>query len=490
MKSKKEKIAYFNSKASDRERWRAKNRYYHSSVGKLIDFLVPQGKSVLDIGCGTGSLEFCLKRENMVGVDFAPEMLAVARDRMDLGIGARFIEDDVEDLKLKQQFDYVILSDLIGELQDVWEAIRNLHKVTHDESRIIITYYNALWEPVLKLAEKVGWKMPQDYQNWLSLQNIENLMRLNDFEIISSGYDLLLPKYIPGLSHIINKYIAKLPLVNQLCLSNYIVARPAKKSPLPVELPSVTVLIPCRNEKGNIENGVQRVPMMGRHTEILFVDGNSNDGTVEEIERVIAKYKGKLDIKLLHQVDPGSSDGAGHGKMLKLGKGDAVRKGFLRANGDILMILDADLTVPPEDLPKFYHALLESKGEFINGSRLVYPMEKEAMRSLNKIANKFFGMMFSWLLGQQVTDTLCGTKALYKKDYLKIVEGRAFFGDFDPFGDFDLLFGAAKQNLQIREVPIRYRERVYGDIKIERFKHGLLLFKMTWIAMKKLKFRW
>lgn len=490
MKSKQEKIDYSNAMASEREMWRARNRYYHASLAKLVDFLIPGGKSVLDLGCSTGSLLVSLERNNAVGLDFSAEMLAVARHRTDLPEGIRFIEGDVEQLELTEKFDYVLLSDVIGELQDVWVAIRNLHLVTHEDSRVIITYYNALWEPVLKLAEKFGWKMPQDYQNWLSLRNIENLLRLNDFEVISSGYDLLLPKYIPCLSLLINKYIAKLPIVNQLCLSNYIVARPQRKNDPPVSDPTVTVLIPCRNEKGNIENAVKRVPALGSHTEILFVDGNSNDGTVEEIERLIRKYEGRKDIKLMHQVPPGSEDGAGHGRMLKLGKGDAVRKGFLRANGDILMILDADLTVPPEDLPKFYHALVESKGEFINGSRLVYPMEKEAMRFLNKIANKFFGVMFSWLLGQQVTDTLCGTKALYKKDYLKIVEGREFFGDFDPFGDFDLLFGAAKQNLQIREVPIRYRERVYGDIKIERFKHGILLFKMTWIAMKKLKFRW
>jgi ubiquinone/menaquinone biosynthesis C-methylase UbiE/glycosyltransferase involved in cell wall biosynthesis len=490
MKSKAEKISYFNAIAKNRDKWRARNKYYHDHLEDVLKFFISPEKSVLDLGCGTGELLYKLNQPNSIGIDFSEEMIAIARERSKDSKNTAFIVADAEQLELAKTFDYVILSDLLGELQDIWAALQGVQKITSEDSRIIITYYNTFWEPLLKLGEKIGLKMPQDYQNWLSLKNIENLLWLNNFEVIHSGYSLLLPINIPLISKLVNKFLAHLPLLNSMCLSNHLVARKIpgpKKEDLPE--PSVTVLIPCRNEKGNIENAVKRTPQMGRHTEILFVDGNSNDGTVEEIERVIAQYGDKLDIKLMHQVPPGSEDGAGHGKMLKLGKGDAVRKGFDAGQGDILMILDADLTVPPEDLPKFYQALVENKGEFINGSRLVYPMEKEAMRFLNKLANKFFGVLFTWLIGQEVTDTLCGTKALYKKDYLKIVKGRKYFGDFDPFGDFDLLFGAAKQNLRIAEVPIKYKERVYGDIKIERFKHGLLLFKMSWIAMKKLKFR-
>jgi glycosyltransferase involved in cell wall biosynthesis len=225
---------------------------------------------------------------------------------------------------------------------------------------------------------------------------------------------------------------------------------------------------------------------MGSHTELIFVDGDSTDGTVEKIEELIEKHRGKKDIKLIHQV-PRGSDEAHTGKMLKLGKGDAVRKGFDAASGDILMILDSDLTVPPSELPKFYRAMAEGRGEFINGTRLVYDMEAGAMRFLNMLANHAFSILFTWLLEQRIKDTLCGTKVLSKSDYESIRANRAYFGDFDPFGDFDLLFGAALLNLKIVEVPIRYRARTYGDIKIERWKHGLLLLRMSWIAAKKLK---
>ncbi|MBM3395148.1 MAG: glycosyltransferase family 2 protein, partial [Betaproteobacteria bacterium] len=235
---------------------------------------------------------------------------------------------------------------------------------------------------------------------------------------------------------------------------------------------SVTVVIPCRNEQGNIEAAIRRLPAFGSSQEVLFVEGNSTDGTREEIERVIRAYPGRT-IRLLAQ--PGK------------GKGDAVRTGFAQATGDVLMILDADLTMPPEDLPKFYRALIGGKGEFINGCRLVYPMEQQAMRMLNLLGNKFFSLAFSWLLNQRIKDTLCGTKVLSREDYRRIADNRAYFGDFDPFGDFDLLFGASKLNLKIVEVPIRYRARSYGETNIRRFAHGWLLLKMTVYAFFKLK---
>ena len=233
-----------------------------------------------------------------------------------------------------------------------------------------------------------------------------------------------------------------------------------------------SVVVPCRNERGNIEGAVLRTPVLAKWQEIIFVEGNSTDGTYEECERVRAAYPDH-NIQVMRQ----------SGK----GKGDAVRKGFAAARGDILVILDADLTVPPESLPKFVTALTQGKGEFINGSRLVYPFESGAMRFLNTLANRSFAAIFSWLLNQRFTDTLCGTKVLRKSHYDKIVANRGYFGDFDPFGDFDLIFGAAKLNLKIIEVPIRYADRRYGETNISRFRHGWLLLRMVAFAFRKMK---
>jgi glycosyltransferase involved in cell wall biosynthesis len=212
---------------------------------------------------------------------------------------------------------------------------------------------------------------------------------------------------------------------------------------------------------------------MGRGTELVFVEGHSTDDTLAAIEREIARHP-ERSARVVRQ------NGTG--------KGDAVRLGFEHAGGDVLMILDADLTVAPEDLPRFLSALRSGKGEFINGVRLVYPMQKQAMRFLNLIGNKFFSLAFSWLLGQSIKDTLCGTKVLWATDYRRIATQRAYFGEFDPFGDFDLLFGAAKLNLKIVDMPIRYRERTYGTTNIQRWRHGLLLLKMVLFAARRIKF--
>jgi SAM-dependent methyltransferase len=489
MLSKQEKIAHYDRLADERDGWRQRNAYYYAELEGFIANLVPRGRRVLELGCGTGELLAALAPAYGVGLDFAPRMVTAATRKHAGNENLAFRVEDIEALATNETFDYVVMSDTIGELTDTWQAMRNLHQVTGPDSRVVITYFNALWEPVLRLGEAFGWKMPQDFQNWLSLADIRNLLYLNGFESVRFGYQLLLPKPVPLLAPLANRYLARLPLVERLALVTYVVARPLERPAPPPVAPRVSVVIPCRNERGNIRAAVERVPAMGAHTELIFVDGNSSDGTVDEIERLIDVYRDDKDIRLIHQVPPGSADGSGHGRMLRLGKGDAVRKGFAAATGDMLMILDADLTVPPEDLPKFYHALVERRGEFINGTRLVYPMEEDAMRFLNKIANKLFGVLFSWLLEQPVKDTLCGTKVLMRDDYERISAGRAYFGDFDPFGDFDLLFGATRLNLRIVEVPIRYRQRVYGDIKIERFKHGLQLLRMCWVAMKKLKFR-
>lgn len=492
MKSLTEKIDHFNSIAPQRKHWREKNAYYYSELEKILKFIIPRGKKVMELGCGTGELLNSVEPGHGVGIDFSEGMIRIARERFPY-IGFRV--DNAEDLHEREKFEYIIMSDLIGELTDVWQAFRELRKVTDEDSRVVITYYNYLWEPIIRLAERFKLKMPQDYQNWLSIPDIENILLLNGYEVVKKGYRLLIPVQIPLISNFMNRYLAILPFFKKLCMVQYIVAKESQSSSgKHLNDYKVSVIIPCRNEKGNIEGAVERLPEMGKHTELIFVDGNSTDGTVEKIEEMISRYEGEKDIKLIHQIPKEAEDKdlkddlvTPPNKMLKLGKGDAVRKGFDAASGDILMILDSDLTVPPEDLPKFYFAIAEGRGEFINATRLVYQMEEQAMRTLNLLGNKFFSWLFTWLLEQRIKDTLCGTKVLFKKDYEKIKEGRVYFGDFDPFGDFDLLFGAAKLNLKIVEVPIRYRRRTYGEIKIERFKHGLILLRMSLVAFKKLK---
>lgn len=468
--TKKEMINYFDSIASKRDQWKKKNWLYYDDLTKLLNFLIPPAKTVLEIGCGTGDFIDALNPGRGVGADISSKMIQIARRKYP---HHTFIEMDAENITLNEKFDYVLMSDLIGHLIDVQRAFQEINKVIDERSRIIITYYNFFWEPILRLAEKLKVKMPQHRQNWLNKNDIENLLYLSDLEIIKSGQRFLFPKYIPFISNLFNRYVSQFPLLKKLCIYQYFIAKKKIAKPQDYQY-SISVIIPARNERKNIENAVLRMPQMGTHTEIIFIEGNSTDGTREEIETVVEKYKEKMDIKFAIQ------DGQG--------KGDAVRKGFSMAKGDILCILDADLTVPPEELPKFYEVLASGKGEFVNGSRLVYPMEKEAMRSLNIAANKIFSIMFTWLLDQKFKDTLCGTKAIFRKDYETLIKHRIYFGNLDPFGDFDLIFGASKMSLKIVEIPIKYKERTYGATNISRFKHGFMLLKMCFSAMRKIKF--
>jgi 2-polyprenyl-3-methyl-5-hydroxy-6-metoxy-1,4-benzoquinol methylase len=467
-KRKKEIVERFDQFAKKRLGWINRNRYYYEEQRRYFKFLIPESLSVLEVGCGTGDLLNALKPGRGVGIDFSREMTAIARERFP---HLEFKQIDVEVLEpWGETFDIIILADVIGHLQDIEETFRRLGPFCKPDTRIIISYYNFLWEPILKIGEWLRFKMPQQQQNWLTAEDIGNLLFLTHYQVIKIESRLLLPKRIPIVSHFLNTYAAPLPGIRKLNLCHYIVARPMGKRAQRDF--TVSILIPCRNEKGNVEEAVKRIPSFGTHQEIIFVEGGSTDGTKEEIERVIRQYPNKT-LRLLIQ------DGKG--------KGDAVRKGFAHATGDILMILDGDLAVPPEDLVKFYNAISDNLGEFINGCRLVYPMEKQAMRFLNLLGNKFFSIMFTWILNQRFKDTLCGTKVLFKKDYEKIQANRNYFGEFDPFGDFDLILGAVKQNLKVVEIPIRYRERTYGATNIRRFKHGWLLLKMTLFAFRKIK---
>jgi SAM-dependent methyltransferase len=463
---------HFDRIATERDAARTRYRFYYDDLYGFIRSQVPPGSTVLDLGCGDGTLLASLRPAQGVGIDFS---LASVREARRTHPHLQFICADVERLPLSASFDYVIVSNVVGYLIDVQEFFQALGRLVHPSTRVIVAYYNFAWEPLLRLAESIGLKTPQPLQSWLSNAGLANVVELADFELVKAGYRTPIPVGPARLTLPINTLLSAVPLVRRLGLVSYLTARPRKGQVAPRHPdPTCTVVIPTRNERGNIRGAVERLPRLGSHTEVIFVEGHSTDGTAEEIEAVIAEHP-ELDLKMTRQ------EGAG--------KGDAVRRGFELASGDVLMILDADLTVPPEDLTKFWRALVEERGEFINGTRLVYPMENNAMRLANVAGNKLFSLVFSWILGERVTDTLCGTKVLWAADYRRIASNRQVFGDFDPFGDFDLLFGAANLGLKIREVPVRYRERRYGTTNIDRWRHGLLLARMAIIGARKLRFR-
>jgi SAM-dependent methyltransferase len=467
-------IQHFDNLAAKRGSWITKNNTYYQDLLNFYQYIISPNKNVLEIGCGTGYILANLKPNNGTGIDFSPKMIDTAKQKyrkLDLFVNnAENINKQVK----KNKYDYIIISDTIGYLNDVQKVLSEIYKLSNSNTRIIINFHNYFWLPLLNLAERLGLMMPSLQSNWLNTNDILNLLNISGFSVIKHGKRFLFPFNVPFVTPLINKYVSQIPFVNNFCLTNYIIARPNILKFGPKHQPKVSVIIPARNERGNIEDAVRQIPNMGKLTEIIFVEGHSKDNTWDEIKRVQKKYQNKRLIKCYQQKG--------------IGKADAVRLGFSKAAGDILMILDADLTVTPSDLTKFYTVIVNGKGEFINGSRLVYPLEKDSMRLLNIVGNKLFSKAFTWLLGQPIKDTLCGTKVLFADNYKKLSDNRTYFGDFDPFGDFDLLFGASKLNLQLVEVPVRYKARSYGSTQISRFKHGWLLLRMVMFAMNKIKF--
>jgi len=370
--------------------------------------------------------------------------------------------------------DYILLDGTLHYERDIQSLLERIAGQCLNHTRLVVTFYSALWKPFISFATFLGLRGKLPEENWIAPEDVNNLLLLSGFEQVRSESRILFPVYIPIVSNLINRYLAPLPLFRAFNVVTFIVARPITTLSEPEWKPSVSVVVAARNEEGNIEEIIRRLPKMGPDDELILIEGNSTDNTWEKIQETYKLHKHKINMQI------GQQDG--------LGKGDAVRKGFGMARKDILMILDADLTVPPEDLPKFYKAIVSGKGEYINGSRLVYPMEEKAMRFFNIIGNKFFALAFSFVLGQRFKDTLCGTKVLTNENYQKLARHREFFGDFDPFGDFDLIFGSSRMCLKIVEVPISYRERTYGNTNISRWSHGVLLLKMLVFAARKIKF--
>jgi SAM-dependent methyltransferase len=438
--------------------------------------LVPSDAAVLEVGSGDGSLLAALPNARRLGIDYLPEMVARAAAQHPE------IRFEVGDITAPgpdrlgappETWDAILCDRLCHSVLDVRGLLAGMKRRLAPDGRIYLTAFNYLWEVPVRLAELAGWKRPSPTSNWLSDSDFRNLFDVTGLEVVRFEDRLLMPLPVPGLATAVNRYLVRAPGMQHASLYRVYVLRDRGEVPVSRRA-KVSVIVPARNEAGNVSAAVARTPVMGTGTELVFVEGHSTDDTWATIQKTMQGYQGPLELKAFQQT----------GK----GKGDAVRLGFSQATGDILMILDADLTVPPEELPIFHDVIAGGHADFVQGTRLVYPMEPGAMRFFNKLGNVAFSQLFTYLLQQPIKDTLCGTKVLWRKDYERIAAGRSYFGDFDPFGDFDLIFGAARLGLKIAEIPVRYRDRTYGETNIQRWKHGLLLLKMSAVAARKIKF--
>ena len=461
---------YFRRMSFEPPRHPAARDFLDEDLRATLRRWIPADASVLEVGCRTGDLIAALPNRERVGIAPSTDLAEEAQRRHP---EIAFEVGKVERLPPGQKFDAVICDRLCHTVTDVRAWLESLRDRLTEHGLIYLTTYNYLWEFAARAAEMVGWKTPSPTSNWLSDSDFHNLFNITGLEMVRFDDRLLLPLQVPALAALVNRYLAKLPLVQRFSLYRLYALRRRDPTAAARAL-SVSVVVPTRNEAGNVAAAIERTPVMGSSTELIFVEGGSSDGTWETIEKAIQNYQGPLKLSAYQQT----------GK----GKGDAVRLGFGKASGDVLMILDADLTVPPEELPVFYEVIARGLGDFVQGTRLVYPMQPGAMRFFNRIGNHAFSHLFTYLLQQPIKDTLCGTKVLRRRDYERLAAARHVFGDFDPFGDFDLIFGAARLNLKIVEIPVRYQERLYGSTNISRWKHGWLLLKMSAVAASKLKY--
>jgi SAM-dependent methyltransferase len=450
---------YFDALADRWDRYRSRNAYYHRTQRALFRTYIPEGLTVLEIGCATGDVLAAVRPEHGLGIDLSPGMVARAQAKHP---HLSFIEADGVFFDTEARFDCIILNNLLEYVEDIQGLFENCRRLLTPRGRILITTLNPLWTPVLSMGTRMGLSTPDAQRSFVTGQDASNLLSLNGFEVVKLVRRMLLPKQIPLLTPIVNMVAAHTPLLRRLCITEFLVARPLVRG----GEHSVSVVVPCYNEADNIEQCVRRVPFMGSHTEVIVVDDGSQDGTAE---RVTAALNPDVDVRCI-------SYRPNRGKL------HAVRTGFEAARGDILMILDADMTVPPEDLPYFYRPLREGLADFINGTRLIYPLANDSMKLQNFVGNKMFGVLVSWLTEMHLSDTLCGTKAFFREDY------RHFLMGYDPWGDFDLLFGAAQNTRKILEVPIHYEERRAGQSKMKSLAHTRALLKACWHGFRRVKY--
>jgi hypothetical protein len=451
-----------------RQRYIQDNAYYYDQVYRLLREIIPPGQRVLQVGCLTPDILDAVKPRYGLGIDLSEKLVEVARRRFPQ---LEFRHHEDYGVEATEPFDFVVIMDVNDQVDPI-ATLRALRPMMNERTRIVVHHYNHFWEPIIRLTERFGVKFPLPQQNWLSPGDINSILALCDCERLQIHRVVLAPKYVPALSWLLNAFFSRLPVIQHLNMINLTVARPVAPR-RPARDFSVSVIVPCRNEVGNIAAAVERTPDIGCHTEIIFCDDKSTDGTADEVRR-LQTLNPQRDIKLY--------EGPAICKALN------VRTGFDRAEGDILMILDADLTTMPEELPYFYDAIASGMAEFVNGTRFVFPMEGAAMKPLNVIGNRFFSATFSVLLGQRISDTLCGTKVLWRRDWPAIRALSGTWGTNDRWGDYDLLFGAAKLHLRIVDLPVHYQERVSGVTKMTgRLRNGLIMLRMCWAAFLKFK---
>ncbi len=442
--------SHFEALAPDYDRLKRRNEYYNDYLIKWCRALVPPGRRVLEVGSGRGDVLSAVLPSEGIGIDLSPAMTRLAAEAFpDL----EFRTQAIEDFEGRGDVDVALMINTLEYAYDAGLVLDRIRAALRDNGKLLISTANPIWSPIFKTASRLNLRIPDCKRLFLTNKDVVNLLQLHGFEVTYENMALLMPKGGGLAAGALNWTASRTPYLRHLSSTQLIMAR---KVPEKRREYSVSLIIPCHNEVGNVDRCVREVRKLGTRTEVIFVDDGSTDGTADAIE---PSHNPNVETRVI-SYKPNE------------GKGNAVRRGFDAATGDILMILDADLTTHPEELGPLYEAFAEGRAEFVNCTRLVYPMDNAAMKFANYVGNKMFTIAVSLIMGARVSDTLCGTKAMFRWDYEHMTLGR------DPWGDYDFLFGAAQQRLVIRELPVHYRDRVFGMSKMAATKHTMNLLRM------------
>jgi 4-amino-4-deoxy-L-arabinose transferase-like glycosyltransferase/SAM-dependent methyltransferase len=451
--------AHFDMVAPIYPALKARNRYYHEFLARWCRAMLPPGRKVLDVGCGRGELLAAVEPSHGVGVDLSSAMVARARDD---NPSLQFSAQAMEAFEGDGSFDAALCINTLEYMWDVGTVLARVRAALRDNGRLLITTANPVWSPVFKLASRLGLRTPDGPRLFITNLDLVNLLELHGFEVVYERMHLAIPKRIPGISEPVNFLVSRIPGLRLISSMQMVVARKLPSAPRGY---SVSMIIPCHNERDNVDRCVRAIPKLGTSTEAIFVDDGSTDGTAE---RVRPELNPGVDVRVISY-------------PTNRGKGHAVKTGFDAARGDIVMIVDADLTTDPAEFQPLYDAFATGRAEFVNGTRFVYPMAGRAMKWANYMGNRVFTILVSLIMERRVSDTLCGTKAMFRWDYRHMTMGR------DPWGDYDLLFGAAQLRLALREIPVHYQERTGGESKMRPFAHMMNLLRMCWMGFWQVK---
>ncbi len=381
---------------------------------------------------------------------------------------------NIESIAFKnKKYKTIILTDLFEVSTDILELLSMVNKLLGKDGIIVICSINQKWNRILNLFERLNLKDGNQKRLFINSTIVLNIAKVTGLEFVTQRNKQIFPFRMLGLGSLINNILEILFFPFSFGIRIYSILNQQEKFNEEKKY-SKSIIIPAKNEEKNLKPLLNQIPELEEDHEIILAIGDSEDKTYEVAKEIKEARCWPFEVKVIKQT----------GK----GKANAVWEAVEEASKEVIIILDADISVNPETIVQFNSVIDTGKASFVNGTRLIYGMESGAMRIVNNLGNRIFQYIVSIIIGQKITDSLCGTKVFFRKDFNKIKLWKELVQMKDPFGDFDMIFTAGYFGLKILEIPVRYQARVYGVTQIKRFRDGykLIIYLLNSIKIFKM----